>query len=499
MKHKTSKILTLVMALALMALAACSDSAATSSNSSATSSSAEALPVSEAAQHAASEIEERRNNPNPHNLEPGEGEVRSRPAAEPQPDETHTITFPTSDKGKTEFNAAAYEIAPFELSFALPAGWSVKEREQPELVDDEIALSGVWSIHDIYAPNGDRVGAVGYNTYEEYEGAEDNPQAIYNQIALGNNYRFNVRDSYTKVKQAEYGITAKCDVYYSANMNDGAEKPNYGVVSNHKDLLVYVAMEFISDGFSERRVRQIAESIKLRGQGEPTLESRYEPSELLGWQTDPTTVDPFWIVWEHLEYRLFGDPGDYVDVQREFINIRSDGSFHDDRLPPIAVSYRLPPIFVSQENSLHIDLQFSSGSLLKVGELPTIYYELQPGESPFEMPDGNFTRNALIQSSLEAPPSAETVTRENVVGGVWQTEKYIRGISDNSTGSVTVNNPDGSVDRIIEFPPNHIIRYYVLLDENKLGFCYFYVSPQATAEELMLYDAIVESLQKYTK
>ncbi len=199
------RILALVMSLAMLSLAACSDSTAPSISAPSASSS------SEAAQHTASETEERRNNPNPYTPDPAAEEARSRPVAESQTDETHTITFPTSDKGKTEFNAAAYEIAPFELSFVLPSGWVVKEREQPELADKEIALSGVWSIHDIYAPNGDRVGAVGYNTYEEYEGAEDNPQAIYNQIALGNNYRFDVRDSYKQVKQAEYGITAKCD------------------------------------------------------------------------------------------------------------------------------------------------------------------------------------------------------------------------------------------------------------------------------------------------
>jgi hypothetical protein len=221
----------------------------------------------------------------------------------------------------------------------------------------------------------------------------------------------------------------------------------------------------------------------------------YEPSELLGWQVDPTTTqDAFLMLWEHLEYRLFGNPEDYIDVESEFKYIRSDGSFHDDGMPMITVGYRLPSICVTQENVLDIDLNFSNDVGLKIGEIPTIYYELQPGEDPFHMPDGIFSRDGLISSASEEQPPAEIITQDNVIGGVWQTEKFIRGISGSYDSSVTLNKPDGSVDRVVEFPPNHTVMYHVLLDETKLGLCYFYVSPQATTEELRLYDAIAESM-----
>ena len=38
------------------------------------------------------------------------------------------LTFPAGEEGKTEHNAAIYEIVPFELSLSLPQGWSASIR-----------------------------------------------------------------------------------------------------------------------------------------------------------------------------------------------------------------------------------------------------------------------------------------------------------------------------------------------------------------------------------
>jgi hypothetical protein len=184
-------------------------------------------------------------------------------AATPPQSNNQTVTFPANDKEKTEFNASIYEIAPFDLSVELPNGWTLKERESAAGFDTDIAIQGVWSVLDIFDENGGHAGAVGYNTYEPYQGAEDVPQAIYNQIALGNNYHFDVRDSYTAIRETASGVTAAADVYYSASINNGAEKTNKGIVSYNKNLLVYVAMEFASDKITDEQVENIAKSIQL--------------------------------------------------------------------------------------------------------------------------------------------------------------------------------------------------------------------------------------------
>lgn len=173
------------------------------------------------------------------------------------------VSFPFSDKGKTEFNTEIYEIDPFTVSMELPNGWTLGERESSEAFNGNLALLGVWSTVDIYNENNKCVGAMGYNIYELYEGAEDDPRAIYNQIALGNNYHFDVRDSYTVVKEFEYGTTAITDVYYSANINNGVEMNNRGIVTYNKNLLTYIAIEFASDKITAEQVENIASSLKF--------------------------------------------------------------------------------------------------------------------------------------------------------------------------------------------------------------------------------------------
>ena len=173
-----------------------------------------------------------------------------------------TIIFPFSDRGKTEYNARVYSVEPFCLYVQLPENWSYKERD-PKFIYLVLDMN-VFSILDIYDDNGELVGAFGYITYEEYEGAEDLPQAIYNQIALGNHYFFDVRESYTVIKETDTGVTAICDVVYSPSANSGRDETrNKGIVSYNRDLLVYVAMEFFSDWVTDEQVKAIAESILI--------------------------------------------------------------------------------------------------------------------------------------------------------------------------------------------------------------------------------------------
>jgi hypothetical protein len=189
--------------------------------------------------------------------------IAAPPVTTEEKSESASITFPVSDKGKTELNTAVYEITPFNLVVTLPTGWSLVERDLATEFDTDVALQGVWSVLDIYDVNNERIGAVGYNTYEPIEGAEDVPQAIYGQIGLGNDYHFDIRDSYAVVNESDSGVTATADVYYSASINKGTEKTNKGIVSYNKDLLAYIAIEFTGDMVTDEQVEKIANSIRL--------------------------------------------------------------------------------------------------------------------------------------------------------------------------------------------------------------------------------------------
>ena len=174
------------------------------------------------------------------------------------------MTFPESDAEKTDFNKAIFEVTPFNIQVALPDGWSVGEFD-PQA--ETYLYSGVWSRIGIYDEEENCVGAVGYNTFELDEGTEGELMAIYNQIALGNDYQFDFKNSYTVVKESDAGETATVDVYYSPVLSttsdsESAPKTNYGILSYNSDKSVYVAFE-IDSSISNETITYIANSIEF--------------------------------------------------------------------------------------------------------------------------------------------------------------------------------------------------------------------------------------------
>lgn len=174
----------------------------------------------------------------------------------------YQLTFPTNDAEKTEDNAQIFEITPFDVQFQLPAEWYLSGSP-----DGSYLYSGLWSRVWIY--DGDVcVGAVGYNVYEPDEVVAGEPMSIYSQLALGNDYQFDVRGTYSVVNKAEQYETAAVDVWYApgfAGHGDDNEEgsTNYGILSCALDQPVYVAFEFGSDVVTEQEVAQIAQSVVL--------------------------------------------------------------------------------------------------------------------------------------------------------------------------------------------------------------------------------------------
>lgn len=200
----------------------------------------------------------------------------SLPASTPQSGgeataQLQTITFPAYDTEKTEQNAHIFNIKPFKLSVDLPSGWSIAERPKESKF---FPVNGVWSVMELYNEKQEHVGAVGYNVYEKYEGAEDVPQAIYNQIALGNHYCFSAQPkendgNYLSVAEQKQGVTAITSVYYSPQLSKEmgygeTEHFNKGILSYNRELLVYVAFEFDAEGISEDDLQVVAKSISIK-------------------------------------------------------------------------------------------------------------------------------------------------------------------------------------------------------------------------------------------
>lgn len=175
----------------------------------------------------------------------------------------HQMVFPESDAEKTDFNKSIFEVTPFNVQVALPDGWSVGEFDSQT---ETYLYSGVWSRVGIYDEEKNCVGAVGYNTFELDEGAEDELMAIYNQIALGNDYQFDVKNSYTVVKESNAGEIATVDVYHSPILSttdsESTPQTNYGILFYNNDKSVYVAFE-IDSSVSNETITYIANSLEF--------------------------------------------------------------------------------------------------------------------------------------------------------------------------------------------------------------------------------------------
>ena len=174
------------------------------------------------------------------------------------------ITFPADGEEKNANNAAILETAPFTVALSLPEGWRLDYESAEEAYD----LLPMFSKTAIMNQNGEIAGVMGFNVYEPYEGAETDPRAIYSQIALGNDYKFNVRDAYDVVGETATGTTAVTKVEYAASINKGEEKTNMGIVSYNSDKRVYIALELSHEMLDNEQVELIAKSICFEDDGD---------------------------------------------------------------------------------------------------------------------------------------------------------------------------------------------------------------------------------------
>ncbi|MDD6186566.1 MAG: hypothetical protein PUB11_00725 [Oscillospiraceae bacterium] len=173
----------------------------------------------------------------------------------------YSVLFPSGVDKVTDFNNEVLGIDAFSADFVLPNRFEVMSSD----IDNPLIFGGLFSVYNIADGDSAIVGTVGYNIIPADLTSEDFiPQAIYNQIALGNDYFFDVRESYTVVDSSDGCETAIVNIYYSNFIISGnGEKINKGVICYDSSLGVYVAFDLDSDVFTEEQVLEIAKSINL--------------------------------------------------------------------------------------------------------------------------------------------------------------------------------------------------------------------------------------------
>lgn len=154
----------------------------------------------------------------------------------------------------------------------MPEGWSFEHRniqtdETPEYLtwDDNFS-----SCFDIYNNKGENIGAMGVVSYTEYMGAENKLMAIYGAVTLPNMYKFDLNEHYIAADSDENGNWEKATtkVYHSPQLNRDlgkAEIATYGdgILAYNRECLVFVALEFKEDYFSDGELKYIAQSLNI--------------------------------------------------------------------------------------------------------------------------------------------------------------------------------------------------------------------------------------------
>lgn len=155
----------------------------------------------------------------------------------------------------------------------MPEGWSFESRniqtdEHPEYLTLDDSFGDCF---DIYNNKGENVGAMGVVSYTEYMGAENKLMAIYGAVGLPNIYNFDLNEHYLVADSDENGNWEKATtkVYHSPQLNRDlgkAEVTTYGdgILAYNRECLVFVAMEFKEDYFSDGELKYIAQSLSIK-------------------------------------------------------------------------------------------------------------------------------------------------------------------------------------------------------------------------------------------
>ncbi|MBR2027922.1 MAG: hypothetical protein IKA10_02880 [Oscillospiraceae bacterium] len=193
------------------------------------------------------------------------------PTVEPSSNENGIVenNFPNG------FDSFFFTFSGYQTSVGIhmPEGWSFESRniqtnERPEYLTLDDSFGDCF---DIYNNKGENVGAMGVVYYTEHMGAENSLMAIYGPVALPNMYNFDLNEHYIVADSDENGNWEKATtkVYHSPQLNRDlgkAEVTTYGdgILAYNRECLVFVAMEFKEDYFSDGELKYIAQSLSIK-------------------------------------------------------------------------------------------------------------------------------------------------------------------------------------------------------------------------------------------
>jgi len=226
--------------------------------------------------------------------------------------------------------------------------------------------------------------------------------------------------------------------------------------------------------------------VKPEGEARPPYQiyqggpARFPAGEADIEQPDPTLPENqagSFYRWDHVEYRRFGDISTYHNTALELHDCADENA--GKRAEIINAAMRLPSCCLIDEDGgvINYDGNFANGNI-KIGGPPNAYYRLRDGETIRDNSSDSYSYESHTANPLSGEKYTMAETRENQVGGYYQTQSFMRYIGQ-ALGPVET----------------HLLQYVIDLGDGYLTDLYFFVSPKATAKDLEIYDAIAHSVK----
>lgn len=165
------------------------------------------------------------------------------------------------------FTDASGEKYSLTTDIALEKGWTLKEGEK-HVGTPDLDVSPLMDTKSIVDGDGNVIGQIGIQLIDEGYKLPEKPEtsdlmALYNQVSLGNDFYFDVHDSYLEVRNGTTEIVGTTDVYISPAINSDTEEHDYGILAYKRGDSCYLGIILLRDAVTAEQWKDVAWHVTL--------------------------------------------------------------------------------------------------------------------------------------------------------------------------------------------------------------------------------------------
>lgn len=161
------------------------------------------------------------------------------------------------------FTDASGKEHSLSANIELGDGWKIQDSD----ASDSTPLFDTKNIID---SDGKTIGYMGIQLLPDkgyklpYKPDTSDLMELYNQVSLGNDYNFDVRNSYAEIRNDDSEIVGETDVYVSGTINNDIERYDYGILAYKRYEECYLGVILFREKVGVHQKDNIAQSISIQ-------------------------------------------------------------------------------------------------------------------------------------------------------------------------------------------------------------------------------------------